>query len=347
MKKILWIIIFIKGLLFCSCKKTETPSVTSNYSTVNVRVTTAETGYIYLDGLYTGFQTPYTINVTKGKHIIGVAQKSSFQYLRKEFVFSSDTEVNLTNTDRPDPKIWKALWIGLYETKGNSGTGDCSTHFTRSDLDQGYDFFRWSITNHFEKYSYGTMKWDIERKDIQVPVQLKKSNESWFTVEPDVIAKLSAVIQPGAYDCVFVFWRESEGACSFKSNYFGLAWTNPMAETIKTGYVTVKLEPGANLSDKINYYKNNDPGVWIHEWLHTTGENFYQNQGKKMPQKAKDGLAVHAAEMYDYKFPWMNWYLDFMSGRVPDFSGEPKYAGIGPETFLNCTVRETASGSCN
>jgi len=245
------------------------------------------------------------------------------------------------------PKIWKALWIGLEETKGNSNTGACSTHFSSSALDAGYNFFQWSIANHFEKFSYGTMKWDIERKDITNSVILKKSSASWFTIEPDSIIKILPEIKPGIYDCVFVFWRESEEACSFKSNYFGLAWTNPMAENIKTGFVTVKFDAGESLENKINYLKENDPGVWLHEWLHTVGENFYQSRGFILPPKASDGLVVHSAELFGYNFPWMNWYQDFISGRVPNSSGEPKYLGIGPEALLNCTIHEVAAGQCN
>ncbi|RPE05501.1 PEGA domain-containing protein [Chitinophaga lutea] len=341
-----FVIVVLAGICW-SCKKNNPsgePPPASGY--VKVTVAATETGFIYLDGSYTGIRSPNTIEVPKGNHVIGVALQSSFQYLKKEVNLTANATVNLTAADKPAPKVWKALWIGLHETTGSAATGDCSTRFSKADLDAGFDFYKWSISQHFEKYSYGTMQWETERRDISVPVRLKKGSNTWFTVEPDSITKLLPDIRPGAYDCIFVFWRESEGNCSFTSNYFGLAWTNPMNETIKTGFVTIKFNAGTNINDRINYYKTTDPGVWLHEWLHTTGEYFYQAKGKKMPQKAGDGLVVHAAELYGYNFPWMNWYLDFISGRVPGLQTGSGYLGIGPETFLKCTVRETAVNNC-
>ncbi|NML23839.1 PEGA domain-containing protein [Pseudoflavitalea sp. G-6-1-2] len=340
--KILYSLIAIPVLLASSCKKgDDKKSEPKNTHTISFNTPGNEPGFIYVDGQYTGSKTPASIELQPGNHTIGIALQNSFTYLRKETNVSGNATIDFTNADKPAPKTWKALWIGLYETTGISATGNCSTHFSQSELDAGYDFFNWSLQQHFEKYSYGTMKWEVERKDISVPVSLTRANANWFTVEPSTITALMPQIQPGVYDCVFVFWREKEGSCSFQSNYFGLAWTNPIAEPIKTGYVTVKFDAGTSITDRINYYKTTDPGVYIHEWLHTTGENFYQNKGLALPAKA-GGYSVHAAEMYNYSFPWMNWYLDFVSGRVPNPSGEPKYLGIGPDGLLRCTVRETA-----
>ncbi len=330
-----------------ACKKSTAPDGGSHQNDkIQLAVTAPETGYIYLDGAYTGVQAPGNIAVTAGKHIVGVALRNSWQYLRKESNVTAAATLNFTTADQPAPKVWKALWIGLYETKGISATGDCSTHFSQAELNMGYDFFQWSIQQHFEKYAYNTIHWDVTRKDITQAVPLTRGANGNFTVEPSTIAALMPEIQPGAYDCVFVFWRESEGACSFKSNYFGLAWTNPLKENIKTGYVTVKFDAGASLADRINYYKTTDPGVWLHEWLHTVGENFYQDKGLQLPAKAGDGLVVHAAEMYNYVFPWMDWYRDFMAGSVVNASGSPRYLGIGPEAFLGCSVREKATNTC-
>lgn len=340
MKKLL----FATGLcvLVLSCRKKGPTASDSGAGPNNVQLTLSSPapGFIYLDGRYTGYHTPKIFSVPEGSHVVGVALENSFSYLRKEVTLSGDTSVELTLADKPAPKIWKALWVGLYDTRGHSVTGDCSTHFSKEELDAGFDFFQWSLQNHFEKYSYGTMKWEVDRKDISVPVNLAKTSDTWYTVEPDSIEQLVPDIKPGAYDCVFIFWRESEGGCSFKSSYFGLAWTNPMTTPGKTGYVTVKFDAGANILDKINYYETTDPGVWVHEWLHTVGENFYQAKGLPLPQKAPDGFVVHAAEMYGYSFPWMNWYRDFISGRIPNPSGDPKFLGIGPEALLSYTVRE-------
>ncbi|SDE33338.1 hypothetical protein [Niabella drilacis] len=342
MKSIFYTLAVVMSLL-PACKKDNAPSL-PGLVPVTISTPGSEAGYLYIDGKYTGKTAPGTVNLSAGHHTMGVALKNSGTYLRKTLTAAANTAVAFTTADKPVPKTWKALWIGLYETRGNTATGDCSTHFSTADLDAGYHFFTWSLKEHFEKYAWGTMKWEVERKDITAPVTLTKGN-SGYTVEPATIAALTPQIQPGVYDCVFVFWREKEGPCGFPGNYFGLARTNPIAEAMKTGYVTVKLDPGADITATINQYKTSDPGVWVHEWLHTVGENFYQEKGLNLPEKA-GGFSVHAAELYHYTFPWMDWYRDFISGRVSNTGSSPAYLGIGPEALLGCTVRETAVNGC-
>ncbi|MCC7525359.1 MAG: hypothetical protein IT250_11090 [Chitinophagaceae bacterium] len=327
-----------------ACKKNNGKPDTDTTYNITISTPGSEQGYLYVDGKYTGTLVPGTITIPTGRHTIGVALQNSWSYLRKEVDISAKSTVGFSLADKPVPKTWKALWIGLNETKENAAGSECSTHFSTSELDEAYNFFAWSLKEHFEKYTYGTTQWETERKDITTPIILSKESIG-YTVEPSSITTLLPQIQPGIYDCIFVFWRESEGSCSFPGNYFGLAWSNPLADATKTGFVAVKFDAGNNIADKINDYKTNDPGVWIHEWLHTVGENFYQDVGLSLPEK-ESGFSVHAAETYHYTFPWMDWYRDFVSGRIPNHNGSPAYLGIGPEALLKCTVRETAAGSC-
>ena len=339
MKTYINLILAVFTGLLLACNSNNEPGG-NNLHVVNI--TSSEPGYIYLDGQYAGYKTPHEIIVSKGTHVFGVAQDKSATYLRKELDVNENITLALTAADKPEPKIWKALWIGVHEVNAVSATGHCSSHFSKEELDAGYDYFQWSIENHFEPFSYGTMKWELERKDIETPIELHKASNTWFTLEPYSITELVPEVKPGEYDAVFVFWRESDGSCSFKSSYFGLAWCDPMNEPIKTGYITIKFDAGTDINKNIEWYKNNDPGVWVHEWLHTVGETYFQDRGERLPEKGGDGFVIHAAEMYGYKYPWMDWYGDFISGRVKNTSGSSIYYGIGPEAFLNYSVRETA-----
>jgi hypothetical protein len=330
--------------IFTSCDLGN-DSVKNEFPILNVAA--PETGFVYLDGRYTGKKTPSQLLVEPGNHVIGVALQSSKKYLRREIFVDKNGEVILSYEDQPQPRVWKALWVGIQEATGISTTGHCITHFSVDELDAGYAFFNWSIENHFEKYSYGTMKWEVERKDIVQPVELYRTSDTWFTLEPSTITALLPDVTPGNYDAIFVFWREKDGICSFQSSYFGLAWTDPLNEPIKTGYITVKFDAGSSINDRIEYYKRNDPGIWIHEWLHTVGENYFQQKGELLPSKGPDGLVVHAAEKYGYTYPWMSWYADFMAGRVKDGSSGLIYLGIGPEALLKCSLRETVNGDCH
>ncbi|PWD98463.1 PEGA domain-containing protein [Marinilabilia rubra] len=335
--KALMLFCFIGFLSFCS--SSDGGKVRNSYT---IKITAEEKGVVYLNGKNTGNMTPAELNVGKGEHVFGVGTDGSNQYFRREIDVDEDAEIFLSTKDQPDPKVWKALWVGVHEVKGSSPNGVCSSHFSKEELNAGYEFFMWSIENHFESFTYNTVKWDVERKDIQLPVRLHKASNTWFTLEPNSITELIPDIKPGEYDAVFVFWPEQDGDCSFESSYFGLAWTDPMNDPIKTGYITIKFDAGSDINEKIAWYKNNDPGVWVHEWLHTVGENYYQDLGVSMPEKGDDGLVLHAAEKYGYSYPWMDWYKEFMGGQVRDQKNGSLFLGIGPETFLKKSLREVA-----
>lgn len=310
-------------------------------------ITAPEEGGVYIDGTFTGQKTPCTIEISKGEHTIGVGLENKRIYLRKKIQTEklSDTIIRLTEKDKQSPSIWKALFVGVPEVYGKSITGECSTKFSQKDLDNAYDFFKYNLQEQIEPFSYGTVKWEIERKDLTKPVELTKKENGWYTLEANQGLEELENVKPGMYDTVFLFWREQEGDCSFKSTYFGLAWLDPSSlETRKTGYVTVKFNPGdIGVASTLDNYKKNDPGVWTHEWLHVVIEQFYPKRNVKVPFPSKNKLILHMAEAYGYRFPWMNWYEDLISGRV---ALGKTYTGIGPDTLLNCTVRNSALKKC-
>ncbi|MFT4929600.1 MAG: hypothetical protein ACI8WB_005735 [Phenylobacterium sp.] len=313
----------------------------------NVLLTSESTASIYVDGQYTGQKTPAMLNLSNDKHIVGVGLDQERVYYRKEITTTDQpSHVHLTAKDQPTPATWKALFVGVPHAFGKSGGKTCSTHFDKQDLDKAFEFFKFNMRAHIEPYSYGTVQWEIERRDLSVPVELSYNPENqWYTLEAEQgLAELDNV-NPGKYDTVFYFWREEQADCSFKSGYFGLAWLDPTAdESRQTGYVTVKFNPGTiGVGKTLAKYKNNDPGVWTHEWLHVVIEQFYPNRDVKVPLPPKDKLILHAAEAYGYQYPWLDWYKDLISGQVP--FGKT-FTGIGPEALLACTIVDAAKGKC-
>lgn len=324
-------------LLFCCCCKSSDSDVAVSKPQLTVLLETGATGYIYLDGSYTGKRTPDKIVIGPGKHVVGVADPISAKYYRKEVAVSESAELRLSEADVPAPRKWKALWIGIRVAENPNGG---STHFSTEQLDAAFDFFKWSITEQFEKYSFGVTSWDVDRTDVAEPVKLQQSGNNQIITFQSIKEKVPAV-SAGAYDCVFVFFRQQEGSVVHVGNYFGLAWTDPLRDTEKMGFVIVKFDMGSSIQDKISSYKANDPGLFIHEWLHTVGENFYPSVGVIMPEVAGDGLRIHAAEIYGYSFPWISWYKDIMAGKVLKRGGSG-YCGIGPEALLNNSLRKVA-----
>ena len=313
----------------------------------NVYVTAPSESSVYVDGQYTGVKTPGLVSVSSGKHIISVGVESSRQYLRKEVLISEGfNQVSLTAQNLVKPTVWRALFVGVPTVEGVSRAGKCQTHFSQQDLDDAYDFFKFNLKEQIEPLSYNTVNWEIERRDLTLPAQLTYlPNNDWFTLEAEQGLAEFNDIGPGQYDTIFYFWREEQGNCSFKSSYFGLAWLDPLdMATKKTGYVTVKFNPGEiGVKAMLERYKANDPGVWTHEWLHVVIEQFYPNRHINVPIPPKDSLILHAAGAYRYQYPWMDWYKDLISGQVPLGKG---YTGIGPETLLSCTIIKAGKGLC-
>lgn len=67
--------------VFFSCSK---DAATPKDEIPVIQVSSPETGFIYLDGHYTGYQTPHEIKANKGKHVIGIAIYGTRIYLQKE-----------------------------------------------------------------------------------------------------------------------------------------------------------------------------------------------------------------------------------------------------------------------
>jgi len=350
MKSIL--ILFFTGVALFGCNSSiSTDSGSSeqvDYKKGNVYISSPEEGSIYINGKYIGKKTPSIISLQPGEHRIAVGLDTTRQYLQRNIDVTKEPQtVKLSLADKVEPNTWKALFVGVPVASGQSPSGECSTHFSEQDLDDGFDFFQLNLRKHIEPFSYGTVKWDIERRDLTKPVELTYNPKNkWYTLESNEgLAELDNV-QPGEYDTVFFFWREEDGSCRFNSSYFGLAWLEPTSDDArKTGYVTVKFNPEQmGVKAKVQQYLDNDPGVWTHEWLHIVIEKFYPNQNVKTPIPPVDKLILHSAGTYGYEYPWLGWYKDLISGQVP--LGKD-FVGIGPEALMNCSVRQYALNQCS
>lgn len=354
MKKVQLLILLLLGISQAEAYAFKCPA-NVDCSKGNVLVTTKTPASIFVDGQYTGKQTPSMLTLKPGEHMIGAGFEQQRVYYRRQInlneVNKKPLSVALTVKDKPNPTTWKALFVGVPSTTDKAANGlsekaQCTTHFSKQNLDDAFEFFKFNLKSHIEPFSYNTVKWDIERQDLRQPAQLSYNPKNkWYTLEPEQgLAHLDNV-KAGDYDTIFYFWREEQDDCSFKSGYFGLAWLTPTAqETRQTGYVTVKFNPGTiGTKATLENYKNKDPGVWTHEWLHVVIEQFYPNRKVKVPIAPKDKLILHSAVAYGYKYPWIQWYKDLISGQVP--LGQT-FTGIGPDALLDCTIRGAFAKKC-
>lgn len=347
MKKL---IVLALSLAVVACSSSDKSKSENSPRMTYLQVEAPEGGAIYINGQFTGQYSPNRLEVDDGQITVSVGYESKKQYWRKTIEVEGSTRVELTEIDKVQPKVWKALFVGVSRAQASNRQQQlCHTDFSSSDLDTAYEFFQMNMRDHIETFSFGTVKWQTERIDISAPVDLNYNpNNDWYTLEPEHgMSQLEQLteVQPGDYDTIFYFWREQQQDCDFTSGYFGLAWLEPWAENTKqTGYVTVKFNPkDIGVEGMHDWYRNNDPGVWTHEWLHVVIEKFYPKLGVNVPIPPNDVLILHAAQAYGYEYPWVDWYRDLISGRVK--MGE-RFTGIGPEALMACTIRDLALDKC-
>jgi len=287
---------------------------------------------IYLDGVYTGKTTPNSLLLESGDYVIGIGLKNSRNYLRRTIkIEENDIQIKaeLNQDDLQNPKKWKALFIGINDVE--TLDGGCSNHYTSEELDLAFDYFKWSFEEKVEDYSYNTMDWEFTRRDISDQV-ITLSDKKYLT--PSMMESHLTDVKKGDFDLIVTFFKASDQNC-FDAGFMGLAWYNVTELDCNASYYMVRYHE--DIENRIANAKQNDGGVFIHEWLHTVAERFYPNRGIAVPQL--DGQVVHAAEKYGYEHPWMEWYEDIITGQVKDGY---KYVGIGPDAWLDCTVREGA-----
>ncbi|MCJ8321565.1 MAG: PEGA domain-containing protein [Colwellia sp.] len=318
-------------------------------------VSTIEEGSaIYLDGKFTGMVTPADISAAAGEHTIGIGLKDSRNYLKKSVIIEDNTStqtLSLTNEDLQAAKEWKVLFVGV--NRAQIPGGNCTSEYTTAELDAGFEFLKWSFEQRLEDYSYNTVDWSFSRVDIRQTITLNDN----AVLTPNIIDNYLAdnSVATGDYDHIITFYRggdvyddagSSTGQECELGAFQGLGWYEYDDLAVNASYVQIRYWD--NIIEAINYSKadEQDPGMFIHEWLHSVaeinGKTFFKGQGYTMP--SSDGNVVHAAGAYNYTYPWMTWYKDIISGQVED-NGE--YIGITPEAFLACSVREKVLAQCD
>ncbi|WBX74608.1 PEGA domain-containing protein [Tenacibaculum pacificus] len=346
---------FLIAMLFsnCSSKDDETPDlvdipggeppivlvpIDDIPGTGNVGVTSLEDGAaIYLDGVYTGKNTPSRIEVSAGDHLIGVGLNTAIKYLRTPIVVTEEEEmvVSLNETHHKKAKKWKVLFLGI--KKAVMPNGSCSSEYTEAELDVGFDFLKWQFQNFVEPDSYNTISWDFDKRYIS-NLTLSGGNSGPLAT-PDVISPHITDVNPGDYDLILSFFNRKDADCNL-GEYKGIGWYAPQLGDLKVSYVTIRYN--GNIEESIKDQKENDPGVFIREWLHTVIEqrSYFTDLGTNVPSGG-----VHSAENHegDYSYPWMNWYQNILAGKV--IEGDT-YVGIGPDAFLECTVKYKALNNC-
>lgn len=303
-----------------------------------VRVTSEEPGAIYIDGRWTGQSSPADLPVSAGTHDIAVGTSSTNRYLTRKVTLSGQGDaVSLTQADATPPKEWPVLFIGVRKINVNykDSTGkdrNCNLGVSDRDLDAAYDNFIWSSHEHFEKYAFNTIRLKVDKVYTTKDVVTLSGNQSGYYLRPGDVSEIMKAVPVGKYKTIYVYWHNGETlGCDLTANYFGLAWGPNSSDQKGAGWINIKVHDTSDIPELWQRTARNDPGIWLHEWLHTI-ERTAEVAGYPIPAPREgDPSPLHAAPKYGYSSPWMDWYRDFLRGSV---LYQRQYYGITPDFLI-------------
>jgi hypothetical protein len=299
-------------------------------------------GDVFVDGLFTGSTVPTVLTLEPGEHRIGVGTTDDRYLLHSITVSEGDDqcELSLDEDHLLPPKIWKALYVDIPTIQGQEN--GCLVEPSEAELDAMYRFFEGSIVQ-LEAHSYNAMAWEITRVRTTEPAVIDGGSGN-FVLEPSDLGDAFSSSSPGDYDTIFTAWKaQGDDGCVLDAWYFGLGWT-PQEATKQMGFVNLRFQTN-DVVAQVEYYSSVDPGGNEHEFLHTV-EGYYPGLGSTLPEPA-GGFPLHAAEVYGYTHPWLDWYADFIRGKVADLDGDG-WLGIGVEQLNRCSTADAVlnPGEC-
>ncbi len=293
---------------------------------------TAPAGDVFVDGRYSGLTAPTLLNLEPGTHRVAVGSDAYYLHTFETAPHHGSCSVSFGEPQKLAPRLWKALHVDIPSIRGVET--DCLVEPNLAELDAVYSLFESNLVGLGQAHSYQSLVWEITRVSTTGTVDITGGAGS-YTLRPGDLGDVFALLDIAEYDTIFSGWKAQGENCVLDAWYVGLGWT-PQDETKQMGFANLRLQ-APNLVSHVEHLQSNDPGGFLHEWLHTV-ELYYEELGANMPEPA-GGFPLHAAEVYGYTFPWLDWYEDFTRGKVVDLQGQG-YRGMTPELMHRCTTRD-------
>ncbi len=323
-------------------ERVELPTETAGQG--NVTVSSEFAGSVYLDRRFTGLAAPAVLNLEPGDYLISLGvEEGTPGYYRREVTVTADVpiEVAFVETDKVEAKTWNAVWFGVPRVVVD---GECQTDLSPDRLKVWKEDFV-KVVDVMEAKSFGTLDWNVEFKVFDEPAEAFDTNgeggEAEYRVdyEQNLRPLLDSRKDLDEVDSIFIFWAAATDSCSLQANFGGLAYPNAFFEDC---YCIRKGNPG--VVEVVNYLDENavpgaEQGVWLHEWLHTTTEDFsaYADMSYEMPLDGPpefDNFVVHSFDAFGYDDSTeIQFYFDLVQGKVSALGEDQRFLGLGPEAL--------------
>ena len=303
---------------------------------------TPEGASVYLDGIYSGQETPCALSCYAGCRI-GFGLDG---YLYREIdVFHDSVHVELVPIDQPLPNAgeWRILLLVAKNTqaayvKPDGTTGHASESLPEEAVQAVLEVVPEYLEGAILEYTWGAAVAEVQVQVVDTPItkvtSLSPPGENYWVAPSDIEAILDRYAPDGAFDTVIVYWAAGEIPVNGQR---GLALLHPTEDTNEAGYVDIVYVD--TVPDWVNDQMQRE--IWLHEWLHTI-ETHFQLAGCDVPTQGADGGGSHSYESGGSEAGWSGYYRDLMTGRVEE---DGRFTGFTPEAWLLFGTNRDDEGS--
>lgn len=181
-----------------------------------------------------------------------------------------------------------------------------------------------------KRLSRGRLAWapEVVVSPVRLSTVTPLRDGTWVS-PADVAGELDQHVTPGSFDCVFVYWKDSDDRTG-ASLRGGFGWSiGPSAGAKGCGYTCVN-----HMATNLWTPESETTEVFLHEWLHQV-EAFYQSKGVRLP---RGGL--HGNSNYGFEHEasgWKKWYEAFINAELKEPDGA--FVGLGEAAWKLGTIR--------
>jgi hypothetical protein len=289
---------------------------------VGVTVSGVTGSDIYLNGHYTGKQTPATINVTNpGHYWVGIGN-DAYGYQHKQTYVSAGKPASVAFDSASGwlpPRTWKILMVYIRNTVMDDVGGVPAVPLTDSEIQAAHDSMALTGQQWIGPYSRNLVQWQVT-----------------YVTNETVPGHLHLDTGFPALD-TNRYIQEAGLTNDYQNNYESIMFFYPDVRQDGQPYVTsIRAGTLDGISAIPNVWESwgwqegsGNSQIFLHEWMHV-GEQYYRDSFG-WDTGVEDG-ATNYGYASDPNLVWLPFYKDYLRGKVP--AGNNTYVGYSPMAWI-------------
>jgi len=285
-------------------------------SPIGIEVNGVDGSDIYLNGHYTGKQTPTTITVVNpGHYWIGIGN-DQYGYQHKQAFISAGRPVTVgfsPNSGWLPQREWKVLAIYVRNVVMDDENGVATAPLTNQEIETAQSWIEQANRQNVEPLSRRLLRWSVTHRVLESTTGHLTKDYGY-----PLLDRIRVLREAGLLDVY-----ESE----FDSAFFSFSTIRTDGSVYGGGQA---YAGGAFASVPSNWLRAgfNASGVWFHEWLHGASW-IYASRGWYPGYRDADGAEAHGYPRVNGD--WWNYYRDLTQGKVAEAG---RYVGLSPMALI-------------